>query len=357
MTTFDSNYVRVRGSRVHNLKSLNVDIPRNKIVAFTGISGSGKSSLAFGTLFAEAQHRYLDSVSPYARRLIDQVETPDVDSIEGLPPAVGLHQQRGAPSIRSSVGSITTISNTLRMLYSRAGNYPQGQSIIYADAFSPNTIEGACETCHGIGSVFDVTQEKLVPDPNLTIREGAIAAWPGAWQGKNLVRVLLSLDIDVDVPWSDLPVKTQEWILFTDETPQVPVYRHYNLAQTRNAFAEGEPASYKGKFVGARRYVLDTFKSTQKEKIKQRIAEYLDVSICPRCAGKKLKASSLSVTICNLDIIEFSRLSLSDVVTHLTTLLNTVDSQSNERAMVVRNLASDIIARIVPIISLSLIHI
>ncbi|WP_032096882.1 MULTISPECIES: excinuclease ABC subunit UvrA [unclassified Alteromonas] len=354
MTTFDNNYVQVRGSRVHNLKSLNVDIPRNKIVAFTGISGSGKSSLAFGTLFAEAQHRYLDSVSPYARRLIDQVETPDVDSIEGLPPAVGLHQQRGAPSIRSSVGSITTISNTLRMLYSRAGDYPQGQSIIYADAFSPNTVEGACETCHGIGNVFNVTQEKLVPDPSLTIREGAIAAWPGAWQGKNLVRVLLSLDIDVDVPWMDLPVKTQEWILFTDETPQVPVYRHYNLAQTRNAFAEGEPASYKGKFVGARRYVLDTFKSTQKEKIKQRIAEYLDVSICPSCEGKKLKASSLSVTICYLDIIEFSRLSLSDVVTHLTTLMNNIDSQSNERAMVIRNLASDIIARITPIISLGL---
>ena len=89
MTTFDNNNVRVRGSRVHNLKSINVDIPRNKIVAFTGISGSGKSSLAFGTLFAEAQHRYLDSVSPYARRLIDQVETPDVDSIEGLPPSSG----------------------------------------------------------------------------------------------------------------------------------------------------------------------------------------------------------------------------------------------------------------------------
>ena len=98
MTIDNDNFLQIRGARVHNLKDVDVDIPRNKIVAFTGISGSGKSSLAFGTLYAEAQHRYLDSVSPYARRLIDQIETPDVESIEGLPPAVGLHQNRGAPS-------------------------------------------------------------------------------------------------------------------------------------------------------------------------------------------------------------------------------------------------------------------
>ena len=114
--------IQVRGARVHNLKNIDVDLPRNALVVFTGISGSGKSSLAFGTLFAESQRRYLDSVSPYARRLIDQVGEPDVDTIDGLPPAVALQQQRGTPSARSSVGSVTTISNGLRMLYSRAGN-------------------------------------------------------------------------------------------------------------------------------------------------------------------------------------------------------------------------------------------
>lgn len=111
-------------------------------MVFTGVSGSGKSSLAFGTIFAEAQRRYLDSISPYARRLIDQVGVPEVDSIDGLPPAVALQQARGAPSARSSVGSVTTISNSLRMLYSRAGQYPPGQEIIYADGFSPNTPAG-----------------------------------------------------------------------------------------------------------------------------------------------------------------------------------------------------------------------
>src|SRR6185312_2614040 len=105
--------VRVRGAREHNLKDTSVDIPRDALVVFTGVSGSGKSSLAFGTLYAEAQRRYLESVSPYARRLFDQLSVPDVDAIDGLPPAVALQQQRGAPTTRSSVGSVTTLSNLL----------------------------------------------------------------------------------------------------------------------------------------------------------------------------------------------------------------------------------------------------
>src|SRR6202007_644595 len=120
--------VRVRGAREHNLKGIDVDIPRHALVVFTGISGSGKSSLAFGTLYAEAQRRYLESVSPYARRLFHQMAVPEVDSIEGLPPAVALQQQRGSPTTRSSVGSVTTLSNLLRMLYSRAGDYSRQQA-------------------------------------------------------------------------------------------------------------------------------------------------------------------------------------------------------------------------------------
>src|SRR5918997_1818660 len=125
MTTNTNGFVRVRGAREHNLKNIDVDIPRDALVVFTGVSGSGKSSLAFGTLYAEAQRRYLESVAPYARRLFEQQGIPDVDSIEGLPPAVALQQQRGAPTSRSSVGSVTTLSNLMRMLYSRAGTYPR----------------------------------------------------------------------------------------------------------------------------------------------------------------------------------------------------------------------------------------
>src|ERR1044072_3773364 len=146
-------FVRVRGAREHNLKDVSLDIPRNALVVFTGVSGSGKSSLAFGTLYAEAQRRYLESVSPYARRLFHQMQVPEVDEIEGLPPAVALQQQRGSPTTRSSVGSVTTLSNLLRMLFSRAGQYPRNQSLLYAESFSPNSPEGACPNCHGIGPV------------------------------------------------------------------------------------------------------------------------------------------------------------------------------------------------------------
>ena len=119
-------FVRVRGARENNLRNVDVDVPRDAIVAFTGVSGSGKSSLAFGTIYAEAQRRYFESVAPYARRLIQQGHNPKVELITGLPPAVALQQRRGTPSSRSTVGTVTTLSNSLRMLFSRAGSYPDG---------------------------------------------------------------------------------------------------------------------------------------------------------------------------------------------------------------------------------------
>src|ERR1700709_1109978 len=143
-----NGFVSVRGARQHNLKDVDVDIPRDALVVFTGVSGSGKSSLAFGTLYAEAQRRYLESVAPYARRLFDQMGVPDVDDIQGLPPAVALQQQRGSPTPPSSVGSVTTLSNLLRMLYSRAGTYPPRQPHLEAESFSTNTPAGACPECH-----------------------------------------------------------------------------------------------------------------------------------------------------------------------------------------------------------------
>ncbi|MEO8365113.1 MAG: excinuclease ABC subunit UvrA [Pseudoxanthomonas sp.] len=306
-------FVHVRGAREHNLRNVDVDIPRDALVVFTGISGSGKSSLAFGTLFAEAQRRYLDSISPYARRLIDQVGIPEVDSIEGLPPAVALQQQRGTPSTRSSVGSVTTISNSLRMLYSRAGDYPPGQDIIYADGFSPNTPAGACATCHGLGRIYDATEESMVPDRSLTIRERAIAAWPTAWHGQNLRDILTTLGHDVDVPWNKLPKKTRDWILYTEETPVAPVYAGFTAAEVKRALRRKTEPSYMGTFSGARRYVLHTFASTQSPLIKKRVSQYLISTLCPECDGKRLKRAALSVKFAGLDIGELSRLPLARV--------------------------------------------
>ncbi|HYW55434.1 MAG TPA: excinuclease ABC subunit UvrA [Polaromonas sp.] len=306
-------FVRVRGAREHNLKDVDVDIPRDALVVFTGISGSGKSSLAFGTLYAEAQRRYLESVSPYARRLIDQAGVPDVDSIEGLPPAVALQQQRGTPSARSSVGSVTTISSLLRMLYSRAGSYPPKQPMLYAEDFSPNTPQGACPRCHGLGRVYEVTEKLMVPDDSLSIRERAVAAWPVAWQGQNLRDILVTLGHDVDIPWRELPKKTRDWILFTDEKPTVPVYAGFTPKETRAALRSKMEPSYQGTFSSARSHVLHSFATTQSSLMKKRVAQFMTGSACPQCDGKRLKREALSVTFAGHDIGELSQLSLTQL--------------------------------------------
>jgi len=303
-------FVRVRGAREHNLKDVDVDIPRDALVVFSGVSGSGKSSLAFGTLYAEAQRRYFESVAPYARRLIDQVGVPDVDSIEGLPPAVALQQQRGTPSVRSSVGSVTTLSSLVRMLYSRAGRYPPKQAMLYAEDFSPNTAQGACPHCHGLGHVYEVTEQSMVPDPTLSIRERAIAAWPPAWHGQNLRDILVTLGYDIDRPWKDLPKQDRDWILFTEEQPTVPVYPGFTPKETRAALRRKEEPAYMGTFMGARKYVLHTFATTQSALMKKRVARYMVGSVCPVCEGKRLKREALSVTFAGMDIGTLTALSL-----------------------------------------------
>ncbi|WP_248321345.1 MULTISPECIES: excinuclease ABC subunit UvrA [unclassified Caballeronia] len=306
-----TGFVRVRGAREHNLKNVDVDVPRDALVVFTGVSGSGKSSLAFGTLYAEAQRRYFESVAPYARRLIEQVGVPQVGSIEGLPPAVALQQQRGAPNARSSVGSITTLSSLVRMLYSRTGSYPAGQPMLYAEDFSPNTVQGACPVCHGLGRVYEVTEKSMVPDDTLTIRERAVAAWPPAWHGQNLRDILVTLGYDVDKPWRDLPKKDRDWILFTEEQPTVPVYAGLTPKETQAALKRGAEPSYQGTFTSARRYVLHTFAHTQSALMKKRVSRFMVGKDCPACHGKRLKQEALSVTFAGLDIAEFSRLSLN----------------------------------------------
>ncbi|MFJ2548664.1 excinuclease ABC subunit A [Pseudomonas sp. NPDC087612] len=315
--------VRVRGAREHNLKNVDVDIPRDALVVFTGVSGSGKSSLAFSTLYAEAQRRYFESVAPYARRLIDQVGVPAVDSIEGLPPAVALQQQRGTPSARSSVGSVTTLSSLIRMLYSRAGSYPAEQPMLFAEDFSANTPQGACAECHGLGRVFDVSEASMVPDPSLSIRERAVASWPMAWQGQNLRDILVTLGYDVDIPWRDLPQAQRDWILFTEETPTVPVYAGLTPAQTRQALKRKLEPSYQGTFSGARRYVLHTFTHSQSALMRKRVSAFMRASPCPACAGKRLKAEALTVTFAGKDITELSRLPLLDLAELLKTVANT----------------------------------
>jgi len=356
-----TGFVRVRGAREHNLKNVDVEIPRHQLVVFTGISGSGKSSLAFGTLYAEAQRRYLESVAPYARRLFHQLGVPQFDEIDGMPPAVALQQQRGSPTTRSSVGSVTTLSNLLRMLYSRAGDYPRNQPHLEAEAFSANTPAGACKSCHGLGRVYDATEASMVPDDSLTIRERAIAAWPPAWHGQNLRDIVTTLGFDIDVPWRELSRKDRNWLLFTEEQPTVPVYAGFDAQEVREAIKRKEEPSYQGTFTSARRYVLQTFATTESASMKKRVARYLVSSECPACHGKRLQPEALAVKFAGLDIADLSQLPLKRLAELLKPYCDgTVPgwrrfvAEHPEKAVVVQRINRDLEARLAVMLDLGL---
>ena len=256
-------FVRVRGARENNLRNVDVDVPRDAIVAFTGVSGSGKSSLAFGTIYAEAQRRYFESVAPYARRLIQQGHNPKVEhdhraAARRRAPAAPRHARvRAPPSAPSPRCPTRCACSSPAPAATRDG---AGQ--LDSDAFSPNTAAGACPECHGLGIAHTVTESSLVPDPSLSIRDGAIAAWPGAWQGKNLRDILTHLGYDVDTPWRKLPKKDRDWILFTEEQPVVEV------TPERDRVAK----PYKGRFWSARSYVLHTLADSKSTTMREQRA-------------------------------------------------------------------------------------
>jgi excinuclease ABC subunit A len=359
--------VSVRGARENNLRDVDLDIPRDALVAFTGVSGSGKSSLAFGTIYGEAQRRFFESVAPYARRLIDQVGAPDVDSIEGLPPAVALPQRRSGGTARSTVGSATTVANVLRMLFSRVGTYPADAPMLFAEDFSANTVQGACPSCHGISRVYDVPEHLMVPDDSLSIRNRAIAAWPTAWHGKQLQDSLVSLGYDVDVPWRDLPRDQRNWALYTQESPQVPVFTDRSPQEVRRAVASGADPSYMSTFLGVKRYVLDTFANSKSARMREKAAGFMVSVPCPVCGGKRLKPEALAVTFEGADITEISAMPLDDVARLMERVLlpgwGTSEPASHqpghaelppEKRLAARRLASEFLGRLSPIIDLGL---
>jgi excinuclease ABC subunit A len=344
-------FVHVRGAREHNLQDVDVDIPRNAMVAFTGISGSGKSSLAFGTLYAEAQRRYFDSVAPYARRLLLQLPTPHVREITGLPPAVALQQRRAAAQARSTVGTITTMSNLLRMLYSRVGTYPPGTPRLEAEAFSPNTAVGACPRCHGLGDVHDVNENLLVPDGSLSIRQGAIAAWPGAWQGANLRSIVNGLGIDIDKPWRKLKKKDRDWLLYTEDQPSVLI------KPERDRIDYG----YHGKFWSARKHIMHVLADSKSQQMRDRAMRFVQNVTCPECGGSGLRPESLVVTFAGCSIADINAKPLAEVANLLrpTAELSdpgatTASAASGETTEVAVRICGDLVGRLEVLLDLGL---
>ena len=189
----------------------------------------------------------------------------------------------------------------------------------------------------------------MVPDDKLSIRDRAVAAWPTAWQGQNLRDILVTLGYDVDKPWRELPKKERDWILFTDEQPTVPVYAGYTAAETKRALKRKEEPSYQGTFTGARKYVLQTFATTQSAMMKRRVAQFLSSTDCPVCHGKRLKPEALSVTFAGMDIAEISRLPLKGLGELLGPYLNRkkkISEDHPEKELVVQRIMEDLLARL-----------
>ena len=223
----------VRGARVHNLKNVNVNIPLGKFVAIAGVSGSGKSSLALGVLYSEGSRRYLEALSAYTRRRLTQAETANVDEIENVPAALALHQRPTVPNVRSTLGTLTELSNSLRLMYSRLACHicPNGHLVPLSFAvaagkklvcpecgaeFNPPSAEdfsfnstGACPTCSGTGVVRTVNESSLVPDESLTIDEGAVAPW-NTLMWSLMTDVCRAMGVRTDVPFRDLTPEEKE---------------------------------------------------------------------------------------------------------------------------------------------------
>ncbi|WP_425279054.1 excinuclease ABC subunit A [Corynebacterium bovis] len=308
----DRGMIRVHDAHLRNLRHVDVELPRDCTVAVTGVSGSGKSSLAFGTLHGEAQRRYMESVAPFARHLIGSAVNPQVASVEGLPPTVALEQNRTAAGPRPTVGTVSTLSNTLRVLFSRCGTYPDRVRAAHggrldSDAFSPNTAAGMCPDCQGTGVVHEPTEETMVPDPSLSVDEGAIAAWPGAWLGKNFHDILVELGYPVDVPWRDIPEEDRRWILFTDEQPVVTVHPRRGAHQIQR--------TYEGTWRSVAVYLRQTLAETSSDTTRRRVLSFMSHSPCPTCGGRRLTADALAVTYLGLPVDEMAALPLSDLLT------------------------------------------
>lgn len=318
-------------------------------MVFTGVSGSGKSSLAFGTVFAESQRRYFESVAPYARRLMAQVGAPEIDTIDGVPPAVALQQARGATSSRSSLGTLSSLSDVLRLLYSRAGTYPETAEHLPAAAFSPNTAVGACPVCQGSGVARSTTEALLVPDPSLSIDDGAIGIWANkAWVGLNVRRMVTKLGIDIHAPWRTLPQQTRDWLLFTDEEPRM-------LLQGNK---QGEASAYHGHWSSAEKYLMRNLAKTQSATQREKLEAFRAEGPCPSCHGKRLRPAALAVTFAGADIAELAAMPLSDVCALLDSGLEQQARGTGRHgaaaSSAARSLVADFRARVEAIIALGL---
>ena len=321
-------HIEVRGARVHNLKNIDVDIPLNRLVGIAGVSGSGKSSLALGILYAEGSRRYLESLSTYTRRRMTQATRAEVDEVLYVPPALALHQRPGVPGIRSTFGTGTELLNSLRLMFSRLashrcpnGHYVQPSLNVAAERplvcpvcgesfYAPGAEElafnsqGACRRCDGTGIVRTVDESTLVPDESLTIDEGAVAPWQTLMWSlmKDIAR---EMGVRTDVPFRDLTEKERD-IVFHG-----PAVKKNIIYQNRTSGAAGDMDFT---YFNATYTVENALSRVKDEKGMKRVEKFLRQSVCPDCGRTRLSEAARAPKLRGVSLDEVCKMTLADLV-------------------------------------------
>lgn len=317
--------ILIRGARVHNLKNIDVDVPLGKIVGIAGISGSGKSSLALGVLYAEGSRRYLDALSTYTRRRMTQAAKADVDEVLYVPAALALHQRPGVPGIRSTFGTGTELLNSLRLMYSRLadhrcpnGHYlapslavAAGQELVCPECgarfYAPSAEElafnsqGACHTCDGTGTVRTVDRSTLVPDDSLAIEGGAVAPW-NSLMWSIMVDVCREMGVRTDVPFRDLTDREKDIVY---NGPAEKKHILYYSKKTNQA-SELDFTYYNAVYT-----VENALSKVKDEKGMKRVEKFLKLDICPECGGTRLSEAARAPKLRGISLDEACRMTLA----------------------------------------------
>lgn len=365
--------IEVRGARVHNLKNIDVNIPLHKFVAISGLSGSGKSSLAMGILYEEGSRRYLNALSTYMRRRIKQGTQADVTSVKHIPSALALRQRPSVPNERATVGTTTETFNVLRLIFSRLGSpvCPNGHrlepSLAIAEAASKSgeamgrltcpvcgtkfymfsaedfafNSDGACKNCGGTGKVRQLDDDKLIADENLSIKDGAVASW--SLPGRNFMpSVAQHAGVRIDVPYKDLTTKEKDFVLNGPEKK----YEMDFLSGTGRVFHD-----FKALYENAHQAVLRSAKSSKSERAQKRIAEFFTYSTCPVCHGTRLRPELLKQLVNGKNIDEVEHMQLGDLPEFAKNLLAGLPDDMHKMAS---SLINEFLNNLQPLLDLGL---
>lgn len=321
------NQIKIRGARVHNLKNIDLDVPLNQIVGIAGVSGSGKSSLALGVLYAEGSRRYLEALSTYTRRRMTQAAKAQVDEVLYVPAAIALHQRPSVPGIRSTFGTGTELLNSLRLMFSRLAHHrcPNGHYVepslnvaageklhcplCGAEFYAPSAEElafnslGACRTCSGTGIVQTVDRDTLVPDETLSIDQGAVAPW-NSLMWSLMTDVCRAMGVRTDVPFKDLTDKEKDIVYNGPAVKKHILYRAKNSEQT----AELDFTYYNAVYT-----VENALAKVKDEKGMKRVEKFLKQDICPDCHGSRLNDLARAPKIKGITLDEATHMTLTQL--------------------------------------------